>query len=54
MSSYKFNVTVEIDDKDNNYNACTFYCGIKNAVQKYLRFCNLNHSSNVEIERGDI
>ena len=51
MSKYKYNITVEVNDKDNKYNAVTLYCGIKNAVQRYLRSISLHHNSNVKIER---
>lgn len=51
MSLYKFNVTIKVDDEDDKYNAVTLYCGIKNAVQRYLRSISLHHNSNVKIER---
>lgn len=47
----KFDVTVKVDDEDDKYNATTLYCGIKNAVQRYLRHISLHHNSNVKIER---
>ena len=47
MSLYKFNVTVKVDDEDNKYNEMTIRLGIKNAIQRYLRFANLH----IEIER---
>lgn len=51
MSLYKFNVTVKINDEDDKYNAVTLYCGIKTAVQRYLRYRSL-HNNNVKIEGG--
>lgn len=51
MSLYKFNVTVEINDKDDKYNAVTLYCGIKTAVQRYLRYRSL-HKNSVKIKGG--
>lgn len=48
MSLYKFNVTVKVDDEDNKYNEMTIRLGIKNAIQRYLRFANLH----IEIERN--
>ena len=51
MSLYKYNITVKVDDEDDKYNATTLYCGIKNAVQRYLRHISLHHNSNVKIER---
>lgn len=50
MSLYKFNVTVKINDEDDKYNAVTLYCGIKSAVQRYLRYRSLHN--NVKIEGG--
>ena len=47
MSLYKFNVTVKVDDEDDKYNEMTIRLGIKNAIQRYLRFANLH----IEIER---
>ena len=51
MSLYKYNITVKVDDEDDKYNAVTLYCGIKNAIQRYLRFASLHNNSNVKIER---
>ena len=51
MSLYKYNITVKVDDEDDKYNATTLYCGIKNAVQRYLRHISL-HNNNVKVEGG--
>ena len=51
MSLYKYNITVEVNDEDDKYNAVTLYCGIKTAVQRYLRHRSL-HKNNVKIEGG--
>lgn len=50
MSKYKYNVIVEVDDEDDKYNEMTIKLGIKNAIQRHLRFANLHHDSNVKIE----
>lgn len=40
MSLYKYNITVKVDDdEDDKYNEITIRLGIKNAIQRYLRFC---------------
>lgn len=51
MSLYKYNITVKVDDEDDKYNEMTIRLGIKNAIQRHLRFANLHHDSNVKIER---
>lgn len=51
MSLYEYNITVKVNDEDDKYNAVTLYCGIKNAVQRYLRYRSL-HNNNVKIEGG--
>ncbi len=51
MSKYKYNITVEVDDEDDKYNEMTIRLGIKNAIQRHLRFANL-HTNNVKIEGG--
>ena len=51
MSKYKYNVTVEVDDEDDKYNEMTIRLGIKNAIQRNLRYASLHHNSNVKIER---
>lgn len=51
MSLHKYNITVKVDDEDDKYNEMTIRLGIKNAIQRYLRFASLHHSSNVKIER---
>ena len=51
MSKYKYNVTVEVDDEDDKYNEMTIRLGIKNAIQRHLRFASLHNNSNVKIER---
>lgn len=51
MSLYKYNITVKVDDKDDKYNEMTIRLGIKNVIQRHLRFANLHHNSNVKIER---
>lgn len=50
MSLYKYNITVKIDDEDDMYNEITIRLGIKNAIQRFLRYSNL-HNNNVNIER---
>lgn len=39
------------DDEDDKYNEMTIRLGIKNAIQRHLRFANLHDNSNVKIER---
>lgn len=51
MSLYKYNITVKVDDEDDKYNEMTIRLGIKNAIQRHLRFANLHHNNNVKIER---
>ena len=52
MSLYKYNITVKVDDEDDKYNEMTIRLGIKNAIQRHLRFASLhNNNSNVNIER---
>lgn len=52
MSLYKYNITVKVDDdEDNKYNEMTIRLGIKTAIQRHLRFASLHHNSNVNIER---
>lgn len=51
MSLYKYNITVKVDDEDDKYNEMTIRLGIKNAIQRHLRFANLHNDSNVKIER---
>lgn len=51
MSLYKYDITVKVDDEDDKYNAVTLYCGIKNAVQRYLRYRSL-HKNSVKIKGG--
>ena len=51
MSLYKYNITVKVDDEDDKYNEMTIRLGIKNAIQRHLRFASLHNSSNVKIER---
>ena len=50
MSLYKYNITVKVDDEDDKYNEMTIRLGIKNAIQRHLRFASL-HNNNVNIER---
>ena len=52
MSKYKYNINVEVDDEDDKYNAVALYCGIKNAIQRHLRYISLHHNSNIKIEGG--
>lgn len=51
MSLYKYNITVKVNNEDNKYNEMTIRLGIKNAIQRNLRFANLHHNSDVKIER---
>jgi hypothetical protein len=51
MSLYKYNITVKVDDEDDKYNEMTIRLGIKNAIQRHLRFASLHNNSNVKIER---
>jgi hypothetical protein len=51
MSLYKYNITVKVDDEDDKYNEMTIRLGIKNAIQRHLRFASLHNNSNVNIER---
>ena len=47
MSLYKYNITVKVDDEDDKYNEMTIRLGIKNAIQRHLRFANLHNNSNI-------
>lgn len=51
MSKYKYNITVEVDDEDDKYNEMTTRLGIKNSIQRHLRYSSL-HNNNVKIEGG--
>lgn len=53
MSKYKYNVIVKVDDEDDKCNEMTIRLGIKNAIQRNLRFASL-HNNNVKIEGGVI
>ena len=50
MSLYKYNITVKVDDEDDNYNEMTIRLGIKNAIHRHLRYISLHN--NVKIEGG--
>ena len=50
MSLYKYNITVKVNNEDNKYNEMTISLGIKNAIQRHLRYASL-HNNNVKIER---
>lgn len=54
MSLYKYNITVKVDDddEDDKYNEMTIRLGIKSAIQRHLRRATLHHNSNVKIEGG--
>ena len=52
MNKYKYNITVEVNDEDDKYNEMTIRLGIKNAIQRHLRYNSLHHNSNVKIEGG--
>ena len=50
MSIYKYNITVKVNDEDDNYNEMTIRLGIKNAIQRHLRYISIHN--NVKIEGG--
>ena len=45
-------IVTRLLDEDDKYNEMTIRLGIKNAIQRHLRYNSLHHNSNVKIEGG--